>query len=197
MVNLSEYLENRLCNIISSWEEDDIYAISFLVYANESYEYKGYPNVTEFSVGYNTESACGNADKLSEQRWNCAFWLQNEIPIISPDDEDVGMQVLFDWYAENGIDNIGYEDFDACYDDEMQYIGKGPVGYYELLSQVAAVAKKLQDSGFIKNKFKSPIPIIIHDFEYPWYIIEANKTANPNGEAEVFFEAMKELGFTE
>ena len=79
----------------------------------------------------------------------------------------------------------------------MRYIGKGPVGYYELLLEITAVAKRLQDCGFIKNKFGKPIPIIIHDLEYPWYIFEATKTANSNGEANVFFDAMKELGFVE
>lgn len=33
--------------------------------------------------------------------------------------------------------------------------------------------------------------------EYPWYIIEANKIANSNGEANMFFAAMRELGLME
>lgn len=197
MIDLQAYLEEKLRDIISAWNEDDIYAISFFVYANEAYEYNGYSNVTEFSVSYNTEDDCRGAGALSEERWNYAFWRQDETPVIEADYQNEGMKILFDWYEENGIDNIGYEDYDACYDDEMQYIGKGPVGYYELLSEITAVARKLQDSGFIKNKFGKPIPIIIHDLEYPWYIIEANKKANPNGEADMFFAAMKELGFVE
>ena len=63
-----------------------------------------------------------------------------------------------------------------------------------MLSEITSVAKKLQDSGFIKSKFGKPIPIIIHDLEYPWYTVEATKKANPNGEADVFFAAIKELG---
>lgn len=195
MIDLQSYLEKILKDIILSWSEDDIYVISFFVYSNEANEYKGYSNVTSFSVGYNTESDCRNAGELSEERWNYAFWRQNEIPIIDADDNDEGIKMLFEWYKENGIDNIGYEDYDGCYDSQMRYIGKGPIGYYELLSEITAVAKKLQDSGFIKNKFGAKVPIIIHDLEYPWYIIEANKKANPNGEADKFFEAMKELGF--
>ena len=58
MVNLEKYLENRLRDIISSWDENDIYAISFFVYSNESFEFDGCSNVTEFSVGYNTERDC-------------------------------------------------------------------------------------------------------------------------------------------
>lgn len=195
MIDLQAYLERKVRSIITEWDQEGIYAISFFVYSNEMFEYNGYSNVTQFSVGFNTESDCGNAGDLSEERWNYAFWRHNEHPIIGIDEENEGIKVLFDWYKENGIDNIGYEDYDLCYNDKMQYIGKGPVGYYELLNEITAVAKTLQESGFIKNKFGASIPIIIHDLEYPWYIIEANKSANPNGEAEVFLAAMKELGF--
>ena len=197
MIDLQAYLESKLRGIISAWNEENIYAISFFVYSNKSYEYNGYSNVTKFSVSYNTENDCCGVDKLSEKRWNYAFWRQDEIPVIEVNNENEGIKILFDWYEENGIDNIGYEDYNACYDDEMKYIGKGPVGYYELLSEVTAVAKKLQDSGFVKNKFGTPIPIIIHDLEYPWYIIEANKKVNSNGEADLFFDAMKKLGLME
>lgn len=195
MIDLQAYLENKLRDIISAWNENDIYAISFFVYSNEAYEYNGYSNVTKFSVSYNTENDCNGAGELSEERWNYAFWRQDETPIIDVDNENEGIKILFDWYKENCIDNIGYEDYNACYDDEMRYIGKGPVGYYELLSEITDVAKRLQDSGFVKNKFGKPIPIIIHDLEYTWYIIEATKKVNSNGEADVFFATMKKLGF--
>lgn len=197
MIDLQAYIENKLYDIISGWNEDGIYAISFFVYSNESYEYDGYSNVTTFFVSYNTESDCAGTDELSEERWNYAYWRQDEIPIIDVEGENEGIKILFDWYAENGINNIGFEDYDACYDSEMRYVGKGPVGYYELLLEITAVAKRLQDSGFVKNKFGKPIPIIIHDLEYPWYIMEATRNANPHGEADMFLAAMKELGFVE
>jgi len=197
LIDLQAYLEKKLRGIISAWDEDDIYAISFFVYANEAYEYNGYSNVTNFSVSYNTEKDCSGADELSEERWNYAFWRQDETAVIEAEEGNEGIKILFAWYEENGVDNIGYEDRDACYDNEMRYIGKGPVGYYELLSEITAVAGKLQDSGFVKNKFGRPIPIIIHDLEYSWYVIEATKRANPNGEADGFLNAMKELGFTD
>lgn len=197
MIDLQKYIENKVRDIISEWDESDIYAISFFVCSNEMYEYNGYSNVTEFFISYNTEKDCEGAGELSEERWNYAFWRQNETPIIEVNNENEGMKILFDWYEENGIDNIGYEDYATSYDDEMRYIGKGPVGYFELLSEITAVAKKLQDSDFVKNKFGKPIPIIIHDLEYPWYIIEANKKVNSNGEADMFFATMRKLGFVE
>ncbi len=197
MVDLKGFLKNKICDCISKWKEDNIYAVSFLVLPNEVNEYRGYTNVTEFFVGYNAEKDCQGAGLLAEERWNYAFWRQNEVPVIQADEKDEGMRLLFDWYAEKGLDKIGYEDYDACYDSEMRYIGKGPVGCYELVSEVATVAEELQKEGFIKAKFGKPLPIIIHNLEYPWYMLEACKKANPNGEAEVFFSAMKELGFME
>lgn len=195
MIDMQEYFENKLRRIISAWNEAGIYAISFFVHANEACEYNGYSNVTNFCVSYNTEKDCGSAGELSEERWNYAFWRKNETPIIDTDYENEAIKLLFDWYEENGIDNIGYEDYNTSYDKDMRYIGKGPVGYFELLSEITAVAKKLQDSGFIDDKFEKPIPIIIHDLEYSWYTIEATKKANSNGEANSFLAAMKELGF--
>ena len=196
MIDLQGYFESKLRDVISEWNEKEIYAISFFVCSNESYEYKGYSNVTEFCVSYNTENDCRGADELSEERWNYAFWRQDETYIIEANDENEGMKILFDWYEENGIKNIGYEDFAVCYDEKMKYVGKGPIGYYELLLEITAVAKKLQESGFVKKKFGTSIPIIVHDLEYPWYIIEATKAANPNGEADTFLGAMKKLNFT-
>ena len=175
------------------WLEHDIYAISFFVYSNESYEYKNFSNVSSFAISYNTESDCEGADVYDEKRWNYAFWRQDENPIIDPDEPNELTDQLFEWYKENDITNIGEEDED-CYDNEYNYIGKGPVGHYELLQIASEVAKKLQQEGYVENHFGKKIPIIIHGLEYAWYDIEATRKANPNGEADTFMMAMKELG---
>ena len=143
MTNLQTYLQTKLRGILSAWDEEGIYAISFLVSANPAWEYGGRSNVTEFCVSCNTESDCAGAGALSEERWNYAFWRQNETPVIRADEDDEGMKTLFAWYDENGVENIGYEDPAASYDSKMRYIGKGPAGYYELLTQAAAAARAL------------------------------------------------------
>lgn len=193
MINISEKLYSTVKQIISSWSEDGIYAISFFVYSNEEYKYNGFSNVSSFAVSYNTEEDCENAGQYDEERWNYAFWRQNETPVIDPETPNELTDLLFDWYSENGVTNIGEEDED-CYDEDCNYIGKGPSGHYELLTLVCEVAKRLQEESFIEQKFGRRLPIIIHGLEYAWYDIEATQNANIHGEADTFLKSMEELG---
>jgi hypothetical protein len=189
-MELEVYLYNKILPHIQSWKDQDIYAISFFVYSNEAYVFKGIANFSEFSIGYNTERDCNFASQFSEERWNFAFWNQNMIEIIRADDNDEGANALMDWYQEKGLADIGWEDEDAMFDEHMRYIGKGPNGYYELLFAVAAVARRLQLEGAIRAQF-GRIPIIVHDLEYPWYVEKATECANPGGEAKTFLEALR------
>ena len=84
-----------------------------------------------------------------------------------------------------------------CYDDKMKYIGKGPVGYYELLLEITSVANKLQTNGFIKNKFGRAIPIIIHDLEYSWYVIEANQNSQSKWGSRYVSDCDEKTRFTD
>ena len=193
MILIADMIYSKVKSIIANWSEKDIYAISFFVYSNETYKYKEFQNVSYCAISYNTEEDCGSAGKSDEERWNYAFWRKDETPIIDPDNPDELTDLLFEWYRENGIENIGYED-DSCYDSEMHYIGKGPAGHYELLTIVSRVDKRLQQEGYIADKFGKRLPIIIHGLEYAWYDMEATQNANINGEADVFVRAMKKLG---
>ena len=91
MTDLQTYLQTKLRDILSSWDEEGVYAISFLVSANPAQEYGECSNVTEFCVSCNTESDCAGAGALSEERWNYAFWRQNETPVILADEDDEGI----------------------------------------------------------------------------------------------------------
>ena len=193
IIDIETHMYEKVKSIISDWDEKSIYAISFYVESNEAKEYSGYCNVTDFVISYNTEADCDGADELSEERWNYAFWRQNEHPIIDTFEKNEGAKILFEWYKQNGINNIGYED-ENCYDADCKYIGKGPVGHYELLTMASNVAKRLQNELFLKSKYGKQIPIIVHGLEYAWYDIQATRNANPNGEADMFLKAMSELG---
>lgn len=147
-INIQDDLYQKVMTVLNSYSYNDIYSIIFFVYANEGYEYKEYQNLTEFSISYNSESYFRKEyeeymkryknkasymdikenGRFSEIRWNYACMQQDETPIINEDD----YEFLIEWYKQEGIENIGYEDSN-CYDENMMYIGKGPVGYIELL----------------------------------------------------------------
>lgn len=193
--NFEKCLYDKVKSEILKWNEEDIYAISFFVESNEAYVYNDFVNVTMWAISYNSEDDCDGAGELDEERWNYAFWRQNETMIIDVDVPNVYTDALFEWYTEKGVTNIGEENEDDIYDENMNYIGKGPVGHYELLQIAADVAEKLQKEGVVKEHFGKDIPIIIHGLEYAWYDLEATEKANPDGQADIFFKAMKNLGF--
>ena len=99
MSNISEAICSKIKSTIDSWSENGIYAISFFVYSNESFEYKNYENVSMWAISYNTEDDCNGAGSLDEERWNYAFWRQDEIPIIDIDNPNEYTEMLYNWYS--------------------------------------------------------------------------------------------------
>ena len=141
--HFEKMLYDKVKSVMSNWNEDGIYAISFFVYSNEAYEFKNFTNVSTWAISYNTEADCEGAGPLDEERWNYAFWRQDETSIIDIDEPDECTEALYKWYAEQGIENIGFEDVDNMYDEEYNYIGKGPVGekfYVNLLGREFAIS---------------------------------------------------------
>jgi len=185
MINLLEYLFFKVKPIIESWNENGIYAISFFVHTNEASN-----NIPYFAISYNTEEDCNHSPQLSEERWNYAYWRQDEREIIS---DEESTNVLLQWYEENYIKNIGQEDKELMYDDECHYIGKGPSGKYELIQVITDLSKRLHDEGVMVNTFKRDIPIIIHDLEYAWYELEATKMGNPDGLVDMLLESISNM----
>lgn len=190
-MSFEQKLEQQIRHIISNWKDEDIYAISFLVTTNELSTYRGICNFPKFSIGYNTESDCDTAERLSEDRWNFACWSQNNIELISAEHRDMSDELL-NWYEKHDIVDIGFESEDNMYDESFNYIGKGPIGYWELLCLISDIARRIQTEGFIEKRF-GRIPIIVHDLDYSWYTSEMTKNANPNDEAKVFLEYLSSL----
>lgn len=197
-INIQNDLYQKVMTVLNSYSYDDIYSIIFFVYANECYEYKEYQNLTEFTISYNSESYFKKEyedymkrykkeasymdtienGRFSEIRWNYAYMQQDETPIINEDN----YEFLIQWYKQEGIENIGYEDSN-CYDENMMYIGKGPIGYMELLQEITQVAKRIQSEDYFFKKTGKRLPIIILDYENTWYTVDATKEANIHNEA--------------
>ena len=86
MIDIEKILYDKVKSVMSNWNEDGIYAISFFVYSNETYEFRNFTNVSTWAISYNTEADCEGAGPLDEERWNYAFWRQDETSIIDIDE---------------------------------------------------------------------------------------------------------------
>jgi len=174
------------------WDFSDAYSITFFVYSNEMYEFNGINNITEFNISLNNETYFNThydeaidwivpSDKYhSIQRWDYAYLEANETRILN----SKTYPVLFEWYKQNGIDNIGFED------EQMFEKYLGPVGYIELLNIIIEVGKQLQEE-YLEKKCGKKIPIIIQDYEFMDCVVEATQKVNINNEAKIFFETLK------
>lgn len=188
-INLQEYLYQKVMTELKEFDYEDAYSVTFFVYSNEGIKYKEYSNISEFNISLNREEFFreeypGDDDgRFSEERWNFAYLEQDDIFML--DDEEY--ETLFAWYKQEGIENIGDED-PNCYDEHMRYIGKGPVGYYELLQVITAVAKQIQIEDFFLKTAGKRIPIIIQDYEFTYYTVDATVEANVHGEAADFLK---------
>ncbi len=168
-----EYIKEKIKTELPNLKLNGVYAISFFLNCNEVYV-----TIPQLSISCNTENE-ENMDPMSEERWNFAFWLMNVIDIISEEDRE-SINKLQEWYKEIGVNNPGFEDmsWDVAYDNG-RYIGKGPEGIYEFVQLVKEIIQELHNSGFIIEVFGKAIPIIIHDLEYVWYMIDSTVEANP------------------
>ena len=203
-MRFKEILRTRILEILDTWPAEDQYAIMFFIYPNEAYEHRGYTNIPEFQMLYRCESDLQvdhnpyfNPLGDFEGRWYPAFWDYDlRTPVIDHYEPKVNADALIDWYEAIGLEQIGYEDPEKMYgDDGVVYIGRGPNGLPELLEVVVQIAQELHRDGTIERKFGREVPIIFADHEYTWYMIEATREANPNGEADEFIDACVKEGY--
>lgn len=181
--NIINCLCTRIKSIMETWNEDEeIYAVSFFVQAG------GEGEVPSFVISYNTEEYCKGAPENDEERWNYACWSQDEVNVIGGQEE----KVLKEWYESQGISEeaLGYGDLESNDNEDGTGTEKGAKGLYELVQILPDVAKKLKKEKVVAHCCKKDVPIIIHDLEYTWYMVEATKKANPGKDLSGFLEAV-------
>lgn len=172
---LKDKIKNKIIEqfvpVIQSFDEEDIYVISFFVYDFEDNPCK--PTVT---LGYNTEKEVAkNLCYFDEQevRWNYACWMQNQESIFGYDKNI--MDLLREWILEN---NLLYMEHYNPYDtttELMNELGKITKSFVEILIEVV---KEIHKSGVIKEKLGRDIPILIHELDYYDEIAKQNIEAN-------------------
>ena len=164
---------------MESWDKRDIYAIS--LYVCDEGDNPCEPTVT---LGYNTETCfrerIKDASDAIEARWNYAFWLQNEEYVFGAGETQ---PMVRRWIEGKGFRYYSYEEMFADEEpDPETYEGITDAFVEELVELV----KELHGSGFIKEQFGKPIPMLIHELEYCDQILEQNLRANPKDTVEGF-----------
>jgi hypothetical protein len=174
--------------VIASWDEPDIYAISFYVenYCDNPCE----PTVT---LGYNTERRCAEKTKSAgseeESRWNYAFWLQNEEASYGTDESK---ENVASWIKNNAMPYYPCVDYDFDIPDDVDDEQLDMITE-EFVSALVDVVKELHRSGFIKEKFGKPIPVLIHELEYYDEIADRNIAANSKPVVKGFVSWIRDM----
>ncbi len=171
--NLKSKLLKLLKNKISEWDCSDIYAISLYVQSECDN-----PFDTTVTLGFNTETnytdSIPSAWDAQEARWNYAFWLQNKELVFGADKTK---EFFKKWLVDKGY---GYHSYDEFYNSDnfnnLCEIGeKALVDFTKIL---ISTVQELHSCKFIRNKFGSEIPILIHELEYYEKIAQQNIEAN-------------------
>ena len=158
----------------------DIYVISFFVY-DESDD----PRCPTLTLGYNDnasyEDGISDPSDTAEAKWNYAFWFQNELCKIG-EMRSPSESALQEWIQDLGL---MYTE-DEWDEDTSRCIEFGRAITKQFVDLAVELAKQLHANGVIERKFKRPIPIIIHEYEYYDEIAEQCKRANPEGLIDEF-----------
>ncbi|MEJ8632231.1 MULTISPECIES: hypothetical protein [Streptomyces] len=177
-------LATRALSSISADEAEDIYVISFFI-DNERDD----PRQPTLTIGYNSEAqfrrSVANAADKAEARWNYAFWLQNELTVISDFARDPdGAAARHRWISELGL---WYDDEPTRPEDSMPTVGPIAALIEANFNQACVqLAHDLHSDGVIESTIGKPVPVTLHELEYYEGIARRTETANPPGVTDDF-----------
>jgi hypothetical protein len=177
-----------------------IYAVSFFIWNQEQD-----PRRPALTIGYNTETQIqqalashpaatpGPPSDEAEARWNYAYWLQNELAVIGDDTRDpVGAELTETWIKARGL---WYSEPDGTTDEDWADADAAAEQIDDYFADLyARTARHLHDDGVISRTFGRPIPILIHELEYPDWVADLTEDANPPGLADTFTTWTRALG---
>lgn len=155
IINISNEIWLAFVQQLINIKETDIYAFSMFIDINE----ENYSDVLLY-FGYNTESqykleAINNFDKMAV-RWDYNYWLQNEIFCFGEDSSTNNL--IYAWSKQQKLQG---EDFINIF-----------------TKQVINAVLEIHESGAIKERFGTELPIIIHTRDYHPNIANINIKAN-------------------
>lgn len=190
MERFAAYLYRRLAEGILLFERatlSEVYVLSLYI------DFDDGPHRCKLWLYYNTRShlaaAVEQGEEPEEARWYFALWEQDFITAVGlsasecPNLTDAEYQpLLAAWLEEQGL-------FRSQPELEAMLQSPDPRAYSQweaqvrerLLQLVPAVAGQLQESGVLLAKFGRSIPLLVHEWDYDRWTLEATRRANPPG----------------
>ena len=163
-MDIVDFLKKEISDYMDFQKVDELV---INIYCNECFEYKGINNFFSISFG-----ALNKDDDIGEMADVFECIDDNEKFIINPESYDGEAQLVVDYLKEIGINNIGYENIDDSYNDDMEYIGKGPNGLYELIELISKIIVE------VWKERDYQIPVLFVDYEASWFLEECTKLLN-------------------
>ena len=158
----------------------DVYALYFFINTNE-----GFNAIPTLALMYNTLSELNESHITpTEECWNIAFWMIDEIPLIGNNVEDTPIaqkstKMLSEWFSDNGY-NVSTKELDPL-DNCIEYT----TGYRVISEIIEEIAPKVK--AFFKQKFNNDVVLLFG--EYSFMPSDIKKITSINGtDANIFLE---------
>lgn len=195
MDSFAGYLYDRLAEGLLLFERPclpDIYVVSLYI------DFDDGPHHLKVWLYYNTLShlreVVAQGEPPEEAKWNFAHWEQDYITAVglTPDEQGEEAEVAYKtllamWLERQGLYRTSLE-IEAMMeaDDPDIYADWDEQVRERLLDLVVEVARQLQESGVVLAKFGRSIPLLVHEWDYNPWTLEATRCANPEGLAAEF-----------
>ena len=174
---IEEEIYQKAVDAIASWNEPDIYVVSFYYWEDEQN-----PCKPRLSIGFNTErryqetlSEVDDGDE-HDARWNFAWWLQNDDAVqygCAPQ----SAELIRKWVMTCGVIYFDHDEWPDIEEDSDEW-DKYKVMEDAFIDMLVRVVQRIHKEGILTSRFGKELPIIIHELEYYDEPLKINLAAN-------------------
>jgi|GEM_PF-2323818 len=197
MEEFPDYLYRRLAEGLLLFENprlNEIYILSLYI------DFDSGPHRVKLWLYYNTNHHLSRSieqgEDPEEARWNFALWEQDYMTALgltaeeyAPLADEAFHRLLADWLRGLGLYRSPEEiERMIQQEDAEEYTDWDQRVREQLLDLFVAVARQLQETGLVLAKFGRCIPLLIHEWDYNPWTLEATRWINPLGLAHGFEE---------
>lgn len=149
------------------------------------------PHRMKLWLYYNTPSrlreAISQGEQPGEARWHFALWEPEFVTAVGLSKQECerladaeSHRLLARWLARRGLYRSP-EQLAVLLEHPRRYDAWEGAAREALLDLVARVARRLHDTGIILSRFGRVLPLLVHQWEYDMWCLEATRRVNPPG----------------